>query len=193
MNSLRESAWSRWLHHRILPSLLGFNQGRGFVGCGGIQNLRSSRLFPQFHFCHSHPEGGESHSSQEVQIDFLCNVIYKIITKVIPTRLKSILPFVIFEEQAGYVEGIQIMDSVILDNEVINSLKTTKIIGMLIKLNSSKSFDRVSWQYLCSMLESFGFDRHWVNWILELTSSTFFYILVNAVPSQPFSPTRGIL
>jgi hypothetical protein len=122
----------------------------------------------------------------------LCNVIYKIITKVIATRLKPILPFIISKEQAGYVEGRQIMDSVILANEVIHSLKMTKIPGMLIKLDLSKYFDRVSWQYLRSMLESFGFDKQWVNWVLKLTSSAFFSILVNGVPSQPFSPSRGI-
>jgi hypothetical protein len=122
----------------------------------------------------------------------LCNVIYKIITKVIATRLKPILPFIISKEQAGYVEGRQIMDSVILANEVIHSLKMTKIPGMLIKLDLSKYFDRVSWQYLRSMLESFGFDKLWVNWVLKLTSSAFFSILVNGIPSQPFSSTRGI-
>jgi hypothetical protein len=84
------------------------------------------------------------------------------------------------------------MDSVILTHEVIHSLKTTKTPGMLIKLDLSKAFDRLSWQYLRSILESFGFASFWVNWILKLTSSTFFSILVNGVPSQPFSPTRGI-
>jgi hypothetical protein len=63
---------------------------------------------------------------------------------------------------------------------------------MLIKLDLSKYFDRISWQYMRSLLEAFGFDNHWVAWIMRLTSSSFFSILVNGVPSQPFSPTRGI-
>jgi hypothetical protein len=114
----------------------------------------------------------------------LCNVIYKIITKVIANRLKPILTFVISKEQDGYVEGRQIMDSVILAHEVIHSLKSTKTPGMLIKLDLSKAFDRASWQYLRAILNSFGFDQHWVNWILNLTSSAFFSILVNGVPSR---------
>jgi hypothetical protein len=122
----------------------------------------------------------------------LCNVIYKIITKVIANRLKPILPTIISNEQSGYVEGRQIMDSIILANEVIHSLKTLKIPGMLIKLDLSKAFDRLSWQYLRSVLESFGFDNHWVDWILKLTSSAFFSILVNGTPSRPFRSTRGI-
>jgi exonuclease III len=122
----------------------------------------------------------------------LCNVIYKIITKVIANRLKPLLPTIISNEQSGYVEGRQIMDSVILANEVIHSLKTSKIPGMLIKLDLSKAFDRLSWQYLRSVLESFGFSNHWVDWILKLTSSPFFSILVNGTPSRPFRSTRGI-
>jgi hypothetical protein len=122
----------------------------------------------------------------------LCNVIYKIITKVIANRLKPILPFVISKEQAGYVEGRQIMDSVILANEVVSSLKSTKTPGMLIKLDLSKAFDKASWQYLRAILNSFGFDHDWVNWILNLTSSAFFSILINGVPSRPFSASRGI-
>jgi hypothetical protein len=122
----------------------------------------------------------------------LCNVIYKIITKVIANRLKPILPYVISKEQVGYVEGRQIIDIVILAHEVINSLKSKKTPGMLIKLDLSKAFDKASLQYLRAILNSFGFDQNWVNWILNLTSSAFFSILVNGVPSQPFSPSIGI-
>jgi hypothetical protein len=96
------------------------------------------------------------------------------------------------KEQSGYVEGRQITDSIILAHEVIHSLKTSKTPGMLIKLDLSKAFDRASWQYLKAVLNSFGFDQNWISWILNLISSTFFSILVNGVPSGPFSPSRGI-
>jgi len=42
------------------------------------------------------------------------------------------------------------------------------------------------------MLLAFGFDQSWVTWIMNLTSSTFFSLLINGVPSRPFSPSRGI-
>jgi hypothetical protein len=122
----------------------------------------------------------------------LCNVIYKIITKVISLRLKPILPFIISKEQSGYVEGRHIMDSVILVHEVIHSLKSTHTPGMLIKLDLSKDFDKLSWKYMHSLLSAFGFSEDWIAWIMKLTSSSFFSILVNGVPSKPFSPSRGI-
>ena len=77
-------------------------------------------------------------------------------------------------------------------HEVIHSLQKTGTLGMLLKLVLSKSFDKLSWAYMKSVLLAFGFAPTWVDWILHLTSSTFFYILINGVPSRPFSPTRGI-
>jgi len=122
----------------------------------------------------------------------LCNVIYKIITKFITLRFKPILPFINSKEKLGYVEGRQIMNNVILVCEVIHSLKSTCIPGMLINLDLSKDFDRISWQYMHSLLSAFGFSRDSILWIMNLTSSYFFFILVNGVPSQPLSPYRDI-
>lgn len=44
----------------------------------------------------------------------LCNVIYKIILKVITNRLKPLLPILILQKQSRYVEGRQILDGIIL-------------------------------------------------------------------------------
>ena len=72
----------------------------------------------------------------------LCNVIYKIISKVIALRLKPILPFIISKEQSGYIEGRKIMDSIILVHEIIHSLKSTRTPSMLLKLDLSKYFGK---------------------------------------------------
>ena len=63
---------------------------------------------------------------------------------------------------------------------------------MILKLDLSKAFDKLSWIYIQKMLIAFGFSPMWVRWILSLISSTFFSILVNGIPSHPFSPSRGI-
>jgi len=52
----------------------------------------------------------------------LCNIIYKIVSKIITSKLKLLLPLIISPEQSGYVEGRQIMDSIILTHEIIHSL-----------------------------------------------------------------------
>jgi hypothetical protein len=100
-------------------------------------------------------------------------VIYKIISKVISLRLKPILPFIISKDQSGYVGGTKIMDNVILVHEIIHSLKSTCTQGMLLKLDLSKDFDKLRWQYMKALLLTFGFNKDWISWIMNLIPQPF--------------------
>lgn len=122
----------------------------------------------------------------------LCNIIYKVISKVIANKLKPLLPLLISPEQSGYIEGRQILDGIILTHEIIHSLKISKQAGMILKIDLSKAFDKLSWTYIQKMLCAFRFSPMWVRLIQSLISSTFFSILINGISSQPFNPSKGI-
>lgn len=77
------------------------------------------------------PKEEEANSPEKFRPIALCNVIYKIISKVIANRLKLILPGLISEEQSGYVEGRQILDNILLAQEMVHTLQTRKLAGML--------------------------------------------------------------
>eukprot|EP00253_Pinus_taeda_P022901 PITA_22901 len=138
------------------------------------------------------PKVEEANTPEKFRPIALCNVIYKIISKVIANRLKMILPGIISQEQSGYVEGRQILDNILLAQEMIHSLHSRKEAGMLMQLDLSKAYDKVSWTYLEAILEAFGFSKQWIKWILALIKSPRYSILVNGAPSAPFSPSRGI-
>eukprot|EP00253_Pinus_taeda_P023423 PITA_23423 len=138
------------------------------------------------------PKSEESNSPDKYRPIALCNIIYKIVSKVVALRLKPVLPFIISPEQSGYVEGRQITDGIILTHEIIHSLKHSKKPGMLLKIDLSKAFDSISWEYMQNILTAFGFANAWIRWISNLISSTFFSILINGIPTSTFRPSRGI-
>eukprot|EP00253_Pinus_taeda_P015416 PITA_15416 len=138
------------------------------------------------------PKGEEANTPDKFRPISLCNVIYKLISKVVANRLKPLLPLLVLPEQTGYVEGRQIMDGIILSNEVINSLKILKKPGMIMKLDLSKAFDKLSWEYIQHTLLAFGFNATWTCWIMNLISSACFSVLLNGSPSQPFRSSCGI-
>jgi hypothetical protein len=63
---------------------------------------------------------------------------------------------------------------------------------MLLKLDMSKAYDKINWDFLRAIMGAFGFDPSWIQWILNLTSSTFFSILVNGSPSPTFNASQGL-
>lgn len=63
---------------------------------------------------------------------------------------------------------------------------------MNLKIDLSKAFDKLSWTFIQKMLHAFGFSPMWIRWVHSLISSTFFSLLINGIPSRPFSPSRGI-
>ena len=138
------------------------------------------------------PKEMRAESSDKFRPIALCNVIYKIISKVISNRLKPLLPSLICLEQSGFMEGRQIFDGVILVHELIHSLQSSWQPCMLIKLDIAKAYDKLSWKFISKMLEAYGFCQDWVEWVMGLISTPFFSILLNGAPTHIFQLSRGI-
>eukprot|EP00253_Pinus_taeda_P027155 PITA_27155 len=74
----------------------------------------------------------------------LCNVVYKIISKVVANRLKPLLPSLVSGEQSGYVEGRKILNNIIQAHEVVHSLTSKRQAGMIMQLDIGKAYDKVN-------------------------------------------------
>ena len=73
-----------------------------------------------------------------------CNVVYKIIAKVIAQRLKPILSEVITKEKFGIFFDRQIHDAVSLAQEAMHTIKLSKSSNFALKLDLSKAYGRVN-------------------------------------------------
>jgi hypothetical protein len=60
------------------------------------------------------------------------------------------------------------------------------------KLDLQKAYDQVSWNFLKSVLENFGFSHIFIGWIMECISTVSFLTLINGRMTKYFKPTRGL-
>ena len=125
----------------------------------------------------------------------LCNVIYKIISKVLANRLKLILPQIISPIQSAFVPGRLITDNVLLSYETLHTMHSRKkgnTGSFALKLDVSKAYDRVEWDFLCGILTKLGFLGHWIRLVMACVSSPSFSILINGKPFGNITPSRGL-
>ena len=89
----------------------------------------------------------------------LCNCFYKIISKVLTSRLLLVIPSIIANQQNGFIQGRQILNSIISAHENIHSLSYSNNQGFIMKVDIAKAYDRVEWAFLIKILHAFGFDH----------------------------------
>lgn len=116
----------------------------------------------------------------------LCNVIYKILAKVLTNKLNKVMPKVIGDNQSTFVAGKQIQDNILVVHEILRSLlhkKNEDQTGMAIKLDMAKAYDRIEWDFLIAMMTKMGFAPLFYRRIKECISTVSFSILVNGTPT----------
>jgi hypothetical protein len=84
----------------------------------------------------------------------LCNLVYKLISKILANRLKGILHLFISPQQSTFVPSRTIQDSSILAQELLHTLKSKQGRGglMAVKVDMEKAFDRMERDFLLSIL-----------------------------------------
>lgn len=109
----------------------------------------------------------------------LCNVTYKIITKVLVNRMKPILSKLIHPLQASFVPGQQATDNIIIVQEMIDSIRKSKARhrSLMLKLDLEKAYNKVNWEFLIQTLHIFKFPQETINLIHNCISSATFTVM----------------
>jgi Reverse transcriptase (RNA-dependent DNA polymerase) len=125
------------------------------------------------------PKGSDPKLASDFIPISVCNVMYKVISKILAQRLKPFIAQLISPEQSAFTPGRDIADNVILVREVLHSFNSSRfrIPAFLLKCDLSKAFDQLRWDYISCVLRSYGFLKVYVNWVMACVTSVNFTIL----------------
>ncbi|KAA3469529.1 reverse transcriptase [Gossypium australe] len=125
----------------------------------------------------------------------LCRVVYKIIAKVLANRLTETLPLCISQNQSAFVPGRIIHDNILVAHEMVHYLQSTKNgpnKGFVIKLDMSKAYDRVEWDFIEEVTNKIGYANEWVKKIMRCVRSVRYVVKCNSILSETIVPERGL-
>lgn len=107
------------------------------------------------------PKKAKSLRISEYRPISLTTVLYHLMAKSLAERLKCTLPFSIAENQFAFVKDRQITYAILVANEVVDLWRCSHTSGFIIKLDIEKAFDKISWDFIDSMLYYKGFPNLW--------------------------------
>lgn len=112
----------------------------------------------------------------------LCNVLYKIISKVLTLWLQLHMNSLIDMEHSAFTRGRLISDNILFCHEIMHNLKhrkKRKNYGMALKLDINKAYDSIEWGYLEQKFKCFGFCEVVTGWLMQFVISVSYSLQLN--------------
>lgn len=141
------------------------------------------------------PKGNNPQTIKDYRPISLCNVIYKVISKILVNRLRPLLDELISETQSAFIPGRMITDNTIIAFQCFHKIQYSKNQRdnyCAYKLDLAKAYDRVDWRFLEGALLNLGFHERWVNWVIKCVTSVSFKVKCNDEMLEPFRPSKGL-
>ena len=116
----------------------------------------------------------------------------KLITKALATRLSPHIGRLISVAQSDFVKRRCIHDNFMYVRNLARAYHRKKTPALLFKLDISKAFDTVSWEYILELLQHRGFSQKWCDWLASLFRTSHSTVLLNGVPGRQIIHARGL-
>ncbi|GAB2265028.1 hypothetical protein Dimus_037798 [Dionaea muscipula] len=107
------------------------------------------------------------------------STIFKIISRMLCSRLSPILPSIIDVAQSDFVEGRSIIDNVLLCQEIINGYDRKHISPRcLAKVDLRKAYDSVNWDFIELDVVGLRFPATFIQWVMARISTTYYTFML---------------
>ncbi|XP_057779485.1 uncharacterized protein LOC130998068 [Salvia miltiorrhiza] len=96
----------------------------------------------------------------------LANFLFKIISKVLASRLSSVAAASVSPNQFGFISGRSIHDCIAMGSEGFNTMnRINRGSNFACKIDIHKAFDTMRWDFIFAALRAMGYHDQFIRWI----------------------------
>ena len=124
----------------------------------------------------------------------LCNIVHKIVTKIIVARLRPYLDKLISALQTAFVPGRKGIDNAIIVQEVLHTIskKKGRVGYMALKIDLEMAYNKLEWSFIRDMLIRANLPSDLIDIIMSCISTISMSILFNGEALDLIYLSRGI-
>ncbi|WVZ95115.1 hypothetical protein U9M48_040917, partial [Paspalum notatum var. saurae] len=122
----------------------------------------------------------------------LIHSVAKLFAKLLSLRLAPSMRDIISKSQTAFIKGRSIHDNFLFVRNLARRYHRNRTPMLLIKLDISKAFDSVRWDYLLALMDQLGFSTRWRNWVAFTLATSTSQVLLNGIPGQPIAHGKGL-
>ena len=137
-------------------------------------------------------KAGDRHKISNWRPISLLNVDYKILTKLLASRMQLFLTDIIYSYQTGFLKGRYIGTNIRLAEDIIQYADEEGQEGWLLALDFQKAFDTVSWKGLIESLKLFGFGEKFIQLVKITYNRVESCVMNNGFTTAWFPINRGV-
>ncbi|XP_043697076.1 uncharacterized protein LOC122647840 [Telopea speciosissima] len=139
------------------------------------------------------PKSGDASSFAGYRPTALCNLLYKIISKIISNRLQKVIGEVISFNQSAFIKGRSIVDNILVCHDIVRGIEQKAANPtVVLKVDLHKAYDSLSRNFLFGVMERMGFTGKFLGWVKACVTTPMFSVLINGSPTGYFKGDRGI-
>jgi hypothetical protein len=140
------------------------------------------------------PKIDEPQSLSDFRPISLCNVVLKLVSKVLVRRIRPHLETLIGPLQSSFIPIRGTADNALIAQEIVHHMHTKKGKSgfIMYKIDFEKAYDSVDWNFLKITLTEFGFPTSTIDLIMSCTTSSSLSLKWNNEKLENFAPTRGL-
>ncbi|XP_062100313.1 uncharacterized protein LOC133806204 [Humulus lupulus] len=122
-----------------------------------------------------------------------CSTLYKVIAELLCSRLSVVLPQIIQVNQGAFVRGRSIAHNIMILQDLIKNYgRANTSPRCAIKIDISKAYDTVDWQFLENLLKAYCFPSKFIGWVMKCVRSSSYSLQINGRVQCKFKGGKGL-